>query len=702
MTLHAALRCHRSPTRRLPKGARHALRHGRRAFAFTALASMAQAELVGFEVLNVESPALEGRTFGDVGMVEKITGRATIALDPADPRNAVIADIDLAPKNAAGLVLAVADVEILRPLEGGNGTILLEVPNRGRKLMSILFDETADATAASRLEQASDAGNGFLLSQGYTLVWVGWQGDLLGRAAALRIDVPLIDGITGPSREEFVFDDLDDPVTVPLTYPAAAVPGACRADGARRPEDKREQPADLSFRFLAPQQVEISRPDGFDAGAIYELIYMAKDPLVLGMGFAGVRDVAAFLRTTRPRPIRSASRLPHAYAHRRLAERPLPSRLPLLGLQRGRAGPHRLRRDEPARPGPARTYTNSRFAQTGRNPSSQTDRLYQADQFPFTYAVTLDPVSGRRDGLMARCRLSSTCPKVIETDSEAELFGSRGSLLVTDTQGNHVDLPPDVRAYLIAGHPHFAAPGSVASMTEACALSRNPLHAGAPMRALLVATGRVGKQGVEPPASRYPMLAHGTLVPADGLYPEIPGLLYAGVHTPANLIDYANMPPQPVASYPVCLPRVDADGLAVDGIRLPVIEVPLATYTGWNPRAEGYGAGALCTNQGAVIPFAEDACGASGGWRSAAVDRGALSERERLCRRGASGERALGRRAPVAARRRRSDGRGRQGRRACAVSPRPSRRMDPVCRGRRLSSRPVRRHQFLPDMPRNL
>lgn len=158
---------------------------------------------------------------------------------------------------------------------------------------------------------------------------------------------------------------------------------------------------------------------------------------------------------------------------------------------------------------------------------------------------------------------------------------------------------------MIAGHPHFAGPGSVASMTEACALSRNPLHAGAPMRALLVAMDQWVKQGIEPPASRYPMLAHGTLVPADGLYPEIPGLAYAGVHTPAHLIDYAKMPPQPVASYPVFLPRVDADGLAVDGIRLPVIEVPLATYTGWNPRAEGYGAGALCTNQGAVVPFAK-------------------------------------------------------------------------------------------------
>ncbi len=598
MTLHATSRWRDDALALLPLTGIAAA-----AFAGTAALAPAQAEMVGFEVLQVESPALEGRSFGDVGPVEKITGRATIALDPAHPRNAVIADIDLAPKNAQGLVEAVADVEILRPLEGGNGTVLLEVPNRGRKLMSILFDETADATAASRLEQASDAGNGFLLAQGYTLAWVGWQGDLPAGPQALRIEVPALAGITGLSREEWVFDDLDDPVTVPLTYPAAAVPGDAELTVRAGPDDKREQPADLSFRFIDPQQVEITRPEDFDAGAIYELIYTAKDPLVLGMGFAAVRDVAAFLRhATDGNPLGEPAR--HAYAHGVSQSGRFLRDYLSWGFNEDEQGRLVFDAVNPHIPGTRRTYTNFRFAQTGRNPSSQTDRLYQADQFPFTYAVTEDPISGRRDGLMARCRLSNTCPKVIETDTEAEMFGSRGSLLVTDTKGNHVDLPPDVRAYLLAGLPHFAAPGAAPSMTDACAMWRNPLHAGAPMRALLVAMDQWVKQGIEPPASRYPMVAHGTLVPTEDLYPEIPGLGYAGLHTPAELVDFAKMPPQPVASYPVLLPRVDADGLAVGGIRLPVLEAPLATYTGWNPRAEGYGAGALCTNQGAVIPFA--------------------------------------------------------------------------------------------------
>jgi hypothetical protein len=573
------------------------------ALGTTAFASVAQAEVVRFDVLSTVNPALEGRTFGAHGAVEKITGRATIAVDPADPRNAVIADIGLAPRNAHGRVEAVADVQILRPLGGGNGTILVEAPNRGRKLMSVLFDETAGAKAASRLEEASDAGNGFLLSEGYTLVWVGWQGDLSATAGTLRVELPVLPGITGLSREAFVFDDTENPATKTLTYPAASIPGDAKLTVRAHPEDERQSPAGLSFRFTEPREVEITRPAGFDAGAIYELIYTAKDPRVLGLGFAAFRDVASFLRRdTSNNPLGQPAT--HAYAHGVSQSGRFLRDFLYWGFNEDERGRIVFDAINPHVPGTRRTYTNVRFAQPGRNPSSQTDRLYPADQFPFTYAVTEDPISGRHDGLMVRCRLSNTCPKVIQTDSEAEFFGSHGSLLVTDTLGHHVELPPDVRAYMMAGHPHFADPGSLPSMVDTCALWRNPLHAGAPMRALLVALDQWVRDGIEPPASRYPMLSHGTLAPADGLYAEIPGLPYTGIHTPAYLIDAAQMPPVTVASYPVLFPRMDADGLAIDGIRLPMVEVPRATYTGWNPRAEGFGAGALCTNQGAVLPFA--------------------------------------------------------------------------------------------------
>jgi hypothetical protein len=193
---------------------------------------------------------------------------------------------------------------------------------------------------------------------------------------------------------------------------------------------------------------------------------------------------------------------------------------------------------------------------------------------------------------------------VIQTDSEHEWWASRASLLVTDLQGNHLDLPPDVRAYMIAGAPHFAEPGERMKGAPAMALPVNPMHAGMPMRALLTAMQAWITTGAEPPASRVPMLAHGTLVDAADAVPRgIPGLPYTGIYTGAGYTDPQVFPPKLLGMYPVFVPR--------------------ATYTGWNPRSQGYGAGTLFPLQGAVVPFA-----ATRAEREAAKDpRPSLAER---------------------------------------------------------------------------
>ena len=206
---------------------------------------------------------------------------------------------------------------------------------------------------------------------------------------------------------------------------------------------------------------------------------------------------------------------------------------------------------------------------------------------------------------MLRCRLNATCPRVMQTDSEHEWWASRGSLLVTDADGNHLDLPPDVRAYMIAGSPHFAEPGERMRSAPAMALPVNPMHAGAPMRALLTAMQTWISGGAEPPASRVPMRAHGTLVEAsDAVTRGIRGLPYSAIHTGASFTDTSVFPPKLLGQYPVFVPRADSDGMAIAGIRMLPLAVPRATYTGWNPRAEGYGAGALFPLQGAMVPFA--------------------------------------------------------------------------------------------------
>lgn len=568
-------------------------------------AAPARAEVTQFALQGAPAPAFSGQEFGPAGRYERIAAKATIALDPADPRNAIIADIGLAPRNAQGKVEAVADVVILRPVEAqrGNGTLLLEVPNRGREIIGQLMN---DAPGANPLVNGTNPGNGHLLRQGYTLVWVGWQADV-APGQGLRLAAPVVPNVTGLSREEFLFDHRRSPVTVPLTYPAATTEGATMTVRARA-EAARQAPADLTFRFLDPMQVEITRPAGFDAGALYELIYTAKDPVVQGMAFAAVRDVAAFLRREK------GERNPLASGQRGTVDQAILTGVSqsgrfvrdylYLGFNEDEAGRQVFEAMLPHIPGTRRSFTNARFAQPGRNPTPHADRHYPADQFPFTYAATEDHLTGRRDGLMVRCRATNTCPRIMQTDSEYEFWGARASLLVTDTRGNHLELPSDVRAYLMTGHPHYAAAQAVAERIDRCALPVNPLQAGAPMRALLAALEAWLREGVEPPASRYPSRAAGTLVPAAGLYANLPLLGYRGEVGPAQLVDNTVVPPVVKGEYAVLLPRVDADGNAIGGVRGPVIEVPKATYTGWNPRAKGFAPGALCYNTGAAVPFA--------------------------------------------------------------------------------------------------
>jgi len=151
------------------------------------------AEVVRFEVLSIESPAFEGRVFGSVGTYDRIVARATIAVAPSDPHNAIIVDIDRTPRNAQGLVEATADVEILRPTIAANGNrrLLYDVVNRGGKRALAMFN---DSMAGNEPVKAADAGTGFLMSRGYTVVWSGWQGDLRAGSGRKLIKVPTVAG----------------------------------------------------------------------------------------------------------------------------------------------------------------------------------------------------------------------------------------------------------------------------------------------------------------------------------------------------------------------------------------------------------------------------------------------------------------------------------------------------------------------------
>jgi len=573
------------------------------------LSLAAGAEVTRFEVLQ-SGPAFEGRSFDSVGPYVKITGRATIAVDPADPRNAVIADLDRAPRNAAGRVEATADIVILRPADPqrGNGTLLVEVPNRGRILAPNLFDD-AGQPAANEAAKAGDAGIGFLHGQGYTMAWIGWQADIPSQPGQLALAVPSLKGVTGAARDEFLFDHMRSPATVTLSA-LIADPASLAVTVRPRWDAPRQKPQGLAIRATGAQTVEITRPaSGFDAGALYEVTYTARDPGVYGLGFAATRDVASFLRrdTTAANPLAANGRstVQHAIAFGISQSGRFLRDYLYFGFNEDLAGGMVFDGIWPHVAGGRRMATNYRFGQPSRNARHPQDPAWQADLFPFTYQTLVDPLSGRRDGLLLRCRLNATCPKIIQSDSEHEWWASRASLVVTDLQGNHLDLPPDVRMYMIAGSPHDAQPRERMRNAPTMALPVNPMHAGAPMRALMVAMQAWITTGVEPPASRVPMRAHGTLVEAADAVPRgIPGLPYTAISTGAALTDTSVFPPKILGMYPVLVPRADRDGMAIDGIHMLPLAVPKATYTGWNPRAEGYGAGTLFPLQGAVIPFA--------------------------------------------------------------------------------------------------
>ena len=570
------------------------------------------AKVVKFEVLKVESPAFEGRTFGAAGTYDRILARATIAVTPDDIGNKIIVDLDRAPRDAQGKVEATTDVEILRPTVAANGnrTLFYEVLNRGSKLGFALFNDLPAVT--NDLVKATDAGNGFLMNRGYTVVWSGWQGDIIPGSGRMTFSPPTVAGVTGPAREDFIFDHTDNPASGTLSYPAADLdPSHAKISVREREADVRATPPGLEVTFESPTKILIKRPAGFDAGAIYEFIYTARDPKVMGLGFAATRDVVSFLRNDAADPTGAASplagRIDRAigfglsqsgrYLHDYL----------YLGFNADEAGRTVFDGLMPHISGGKKTFTNYRFSQPGRSPYEHADMLYPGADFPFTYPVLTDSVTGRSDGFLARCLAAGNCPKIIKTDSELEFYQQRASLVTTDTKGDPIAMPDNVRLFLLSNLQHYSLAQDKSQSVKVCANPTNPLNAGPVVRAMLVAMNDWIAKGTLPPDSRYPSRADATLVPpsvSEVGFPVIPGFAYPGRIAQPKSLRSDEMPPSKGADYPVFVPKTDADGRDVAGIHLPTLEAPAATHTGWNLRKAGFGEGELCDNNGTMIPFA--------------------------------------------------------------------------------------------------
>lgn len=565
-------------------------------------AAPARSQVTEFKIISSRTivPSPMGR-FGPAQPAEKFVAHAKLELDPSDPRNAVIADLDRAPRNGHGKIDYEAEVIVLRPANP-NGLLLVELPNRGGSEIFGALDDL-DHPAG---DGVNEAGNGFLLAKGYALAVIGWQGDLpLDKKIAASL--PVAKGSSGFSRDEWVMPATATEQTLTLSWPVADPASAQLFERSVEDGPSVKVPASR-WHLVGEDRVEVTSPEPRAARVIYELRYRAKDSAVMGMGFAAVRDVTLFLEHDggAANPLAKDG---HSILTRSIATGISQSGRALrdflyLGFNRDETGRRVFDGMLPIIPGTRRSFTNARFAQPGRNPGPEADQQYPVDQFPFTYDALTDSLSGRTDGILVRCRATQSCPKVIEFDSEYEFWGSRASLLVTDTRGKAIPLPGEVRAYMLAGAPHFNPWNAVSSRNPRCMLASSPVAAGPVIRALLADLDDWITKAEPPPESRYPSVAEGTLVPADDVYANGLPLPYEGQHLRAQWIEQTEGGPVVRGEYPVLLPKADADGIALAGIHLPMVSVPRATYVGWNPQANASGTQELCDHAAGMLPFA--------------------------------------------------------------------------------------------------
>ncbi len=553
--------------------------------------------------------AFNGASFGNAGLYERVVGVARMSIDPKAEENATIVDLEHAPRDSGGLVHYDVDVVILRPIDPSRAsrTLIYDVTNRGGKLALMLNDieleRFLDSPAGFDLSGEDQAGTGFLMHRGYTLVWSGWQGDVAGAGlVGARFPVASDHGkpITGRVTTEIVFDDGRNLIALP--YPAASLARKdVVVDVRQRADDEPKILPSDAWHYKDSRHIAIRPPAHMDKGAIYRVSYIARDPRVMGLGFPAVRDLVDFLRhdtTASDNPLADlgAGHFDVVVGYGASQSGRYLRDFVWQGFNRSVGGNRVFDGVIAMVPGARRTFTNARFSEPGRFGRQHEDHGIPGFDFPFTYASIDDPESGRRDGIMASCEKTETCPKLFHIDTSAEFWQAGASLVGTGGTDRDVPFPANVRAYMIAGGSH--TPGVTAPICEGAA---NTLDYRPPLRSLLVSMEDWVREDKTPPDSQWPSLARNELVEADALKPPVMGKAVVGwaqvVNKPRTGTSRAN------ADWPVLVPAIDKDGNDRSGVKLPDIAVPDGTYLGWSLRKPGYAPGELCFIYGSFIPF---------------------------------------------------------------------------------------------------
>lgn len=584
----------------------------------------ANARVMRVVIDHRESPAYQGQSFGEAGKYERLSGHAYGELDPKDPLNAIITDLQFAPRNSRGMVEYSATFLLVRPvdLSKASGVLLYEVPNRGN---SALARPTAMAEYFKR---------------GHVVLTSGWQGDLTPREGIETIAVPIAknpDGssVTGSVVAEFV-DMPSQSTTLPIlrgrfptSLPATletskdTLTRGLSEDGVLTPL----RSTDWAFADCTktpfpgtPDPGKICVKDGFDPAFRYELVYTAKDPLVLGIGYAATRDINAYFKSGESQEL--PKKMPFAVAWGNSQSGNFLRSMVHLGFNQDESG--RIVWDGINDNIAVRQLAlNIRFAAPGGDKA-----LYEpGSDGVLTWSDYTDEVRHRPAGsLLERCRATDTCPKVFETFGSSEFWDLRASPDLVGTRADRdVPLPPNVRRYYFPGVTHGGGPGGFSASApkppNRCELPANPNPSSDTMRALMVALVDWVAKGVAPPPSQYPRLdRHELAVPTQAALhsPVIPG-----IPLPDNAIlkfyDYdfgrefryndlsgiiSTVPPVIRQVLPNVVPVVDIDGNETSGVASVLHQAPLGTYLGWNVFAQGFYKGHNCGLVGGFVPFA--------------------------------------------------------------------------------------------------
>ncbi|HEV2961832.1 MAG TPA: alpha/beta hydrolase domain-containing protein [Candidatus Angelobacter sp.] len=597
------------------------------------LSSISEARVVRVEITS-RTDIQDGKPFGAVGAYERITGRVYFAVNPTGVHNRQIVDIDKAGRNSQGEVEFSSDFYLFRPKDTskGNDAVLFEVSNRGGRGLVRLVNGGGSS---------SEFGDGFLMRQGFTVAWLGWQFDLAEQNQNVRLTAPVAheagNVIHGLVRSDFTLavkrDDMplghillgpaggqsyavDDPSSSLNVLTVRDTPTGARQTIPRNQWSFGHQ---VDGKLVDdPHYIHLN--SGFFPGKIYEIVYTSKDPVVAGVGLAAVRDFLSYLKYD-PQAVASAHRV---YA---------------VGTsQSGRYLRHFLYQDfnidEQDRQvvdgviahvaGAGRGSFNHRFAQPSRDAQPVSSIFFPTDLFPFTDLPEKDPETGETAGLLDAVIRSHTAPKIFYTNTSYEYWGRCAALIHTAPDGRaDARLPENVRIYFLAGLQHFSAifPPQKASQgnPDATAQQRhNPNPIRWYWRALITDMDEWVKNNVQPPGSTYPKVADGTLVPFNKWkFPAISGVnkphelnlayhLDFGPQWKQGIVSYE--PPKVGKAFTVLVPQTDADGNDLGGVRLPELQVPLATYTGWNLRDPSIGApDERLSFLGSFIPLAKTA-----------------------------------------------------------------------------------------------